>query len=162
MDSGDYPRRELFDDCDPSPEGVVARLDSAAWGELAWLARRIAEHAGPFGCWATPRDDDGRLEGFAYPETVPLVADVGDFCYQRGLVLAGFRWTEWDRGQELVSADTAVSVAEVPARVVLALLTVAIRGERFSTGAVLGAFESGLIPRLLKRLLEFASEKSRD
>lgn len=73
-------------------------------------------------------------------------------AYEHGWVLRDFGWPEWKDSMEAKSlydddASLAVATPEQLAR----LLTVVIRQDRFVEGALLDAFESGLILRIVRR-----------
>lgn len=90
-----------------------------------------------------------------YPKTASVVDETVEFYYDHDLVLYGFDWTDWEHGHHLVGEGPRTDVSDAPPEVVLGLLMVCIRGERFCDGTVLSAFENGLMPRLLDRLLSF-------
>lgn len=78
-------------------------------------------------------------------------------CYDAGLILKKFDWSAW--------VDEAMSCVDRPERLdgasfetIRKLLTVHIRGERFTEGHLLKMFEDGHIVRLLRRLEELGGE----
>ncbi|BDA85473.1 hypothetical protein Sa4125_30150 [Aureimonas sp. SA4125] len=79
-------------------------------------------------------------------------------AYDGGWVLSDFTWSEWHGGEEaarLQHDPGAVEAASV--RQLAKLMTTLVRGDRFSEGKLAGAFESGLILRIVRRVAELAA-----
>jgi hypothetical protein len=81
-------------------------------------------------------------------------------AYDRGWVLPGFHWVSWcesDAAQALCRDPSALARAE-PMQL-LYLTTALIRQDRFSEGALLGAFKSGLILSIVRRAAAIIEEE---
>ena len=119
------------------------------------------------GMWIIDRENDGTLE---YPIQMPYVnysklvrnftADVYSFVeaheemelnrYSDILEANGIKWRR--------DSMSAVSVENLDAKCVLALILGAVRAERFCDGALLRFFENGSIARWIERLKELDKE----
>ncbi len=75
-----------------------------------------------------------------------------DAAYQNGWVRSDFKWMDWvpsDEARLLRDDESAITVASPDQ--LAKLLTVCIRQDRFSEGALLASFESGLMLRIVLR-----------
>lgn len=88
---------------------------------------------------------------------------VDAFCkavYEHGWIKA-FDWGTWMQSDEARSLrDDAVVVRDATPEQLARLLTVCIRQDRFVEGALVGAFESGLILRIVERAAVLAEAAS--
>lgn len=105
------------------------------------------------GVWTTP-----------YASYSDTVEEFVRAAYEQGLVVRDFNWPEWKESAEARSLrdDDAMLGAATPEQLAR-LLTVVIRQDRFVEGALLDAFESGLMLRIVRRaakLLEAADAPS--
>jgi len=108
------------------------------------------------GHWAeTTPGEDGviQMPWFEYSDGAEAVVEE---AYELGWVV-DFDWMKWaasPKGRRLV-AD-AGRVARAPAADLARLLTVLIRGDRFSEGELAGAYESGMLGAIVRRAAELA------
>ena len=66
-------------------------------------------------------------------------------------IMINFDWGSWDDGREIVSDDNFdYDTIDIPTR--CKLITAIVRNDRFCEGALVEAFESGLILKLLKSI----------
>lgn len=73
-------------------------------------------------------------------------------AYDHGWVLRGFDWPKWAQSREAETLrDDEATLASATSEQLARLLTVVIRQDRFVEGALLDAFESGLILRIVRR-----------
>ena len=101
-----------------------------------------------------PPGDDGVMQ-------MPFV-DYGDAvhafleaAYVEGWVLSDFRWPDWAGSEDAARLrDDPAALARATPEQLMRLLTVCIRQDRFVDGALLSAFESGLIRRIVQRAAE--------
>lgn len=110
---------------------------------------------GDAGTWIIDRENDGseehpiRMPYLSYSQTITrFISEMDAFMvynYQEVLKRNGLQW-----GMEMGSAD----VSGFDAEDVLALLTGAIRAERFCDGAFASFTRSGAVDRWLRRLKE--------
>lgn len=71
---------------------------------------------------------------------------------KNGWVLSDFNWPKWAQSAEAKRLrDDESALALASERQLARLLTAEIRQDRFMEGALLRAFESGLIARILRR-----------
>jgi hypothetical protein len=90
----------------------------------------------------------------AYDSTVEAFVNV---AYAHEWVLKGFDWSTWAGSSEALSLrDDEGAIENATAEQLARLLTVCIRQDRFVEGALLEAFESGLILRIVNRALALA------
>jgi len=82
-------------------------------------------------------------------------------AYEHGWVLRGFDWPGWAQSTEATHLldDEAVLTRATPEQL-MRLLTVVIRQDRFAEGALLDAFESGLILRIVRRATAILEEEN--
>ncbi|MBP1160235.1 hypothetical protein JOE46_002394 [Rhodococcus sp. PvR099] len=117
---------------------------------------RITEQTGSFGDWVAPERIGDNSFSMGHSTHGPILKDAYDFAYAHGFVMPGFNWVDWELGREFVAdRDERVIEAASP-EVTLGLIMTFIRGDRFSEGALLEAFDDGTMPKLFARLLDFA------
>lgn len=104
-----------------------------------------------------PRGDDGvmQMPFVSYGEAVHAFLEA---AYAEGWVLRDFDWVSWKDTDEAARLrdDPAVLTRATPEQL-MRLLTVCIRQDRFSEGALLSAFESGLIRRVVRRAADIVA-----
>lgn len=147
---------DSFVGLDPSPQGVLDTLIADDWSMLTSLVDRIRNHQGSFGERVPPRRIDENRMAMGYCVTGELVGEASKFLYSHGFVLAGFDWAHWGHGRTLLSGENTSAISDLTAEETLGLITMIVRSDRFSEGALLRAFDSGTMPRLLAHLLDFA------
>ena len=105
-------------------------------GEMAGLGEQVAP-----GVWSMPYADYGAV-----------ASKFMDAAYKHGWVMMEFDWPEWSQTEEARALrDDDTELAAATSEQLWRLLTVVIRQERFVEGAVLSAFESGLILGIVRR-----------
>ncbi len=125
---------------------------------LAPFAETFAAPGFSFGEWAGGQPMEGgaiQMPFFAMSEPAQAFVTA---AYDGGWVRSDFSWTDWHGGEEatrLQREPGAVEAASI--RQLSKLLTTFIRGDRFSEGALAGAFESGLLTRVLRRVAELVA-----
>ena len=73
-------------------------------------------------------------------------------AYAGGWVLSDFDWGMWAGGEEAAQLrDDPAALARATPDQLARVLTVCVRQDRFVEGALLDAFESGLIRRIVQR-----------
>ena len=107
----------------------------------------------------------------AFPswERNPVAWDFIDACYKAGWIMQDFDGTEWRSWVEWKSSDEALRLRDDPAALQSAapeqigrLLTVLIRQDRFVEGSLAGAFESGFLVDILRRIAELAARPTEE
>lgn len=130
---------------DEDLDAVVSALPSTTAEEIdGWLAtlaglERFLEVVG------SGRDGVLLLDPYRYD---PAVESLVRWLYDRGLVVVGFAWADWDEGRRLQPSD----LAGCPVRDAVKMLTAVVRNDRFCAGALGGALESGMVQACLARL----------
>lgn len=145
-----------FERLNPGVPEVLDALSAEDWTALASLVARIQAHERSFGERIPPRQIAENRVVMGYSVTGELVDEVYKFLYAQGLVLAGFEWVNWEDGRALLNGENSPSISDLTVEETLGLITSIVRGDRFSEGALLSAFDSGTMPKLLARLLDFA------
>jgi Family of unknown function (DUF6508) len=91
----------------------------------------------------------------------PIVESLIESAYKNSWVLTDFNWSEWMQSSEFARfQDDETALDHARANDLCRLLTVYIRGDRFSEGALMGAFESGLMLRIVRRAKVLADSSS--
>ncbi len=141
---------------DPSPQEVLDALIADDWALLTSLVGRIRNHQGSFGERIPPRRIDDKRMAMGYCVTGDLVDEAYKFLYAHGLVLTGFDWVNWAHGRTLLNGENTSAISDLTVEETLGLITMIVRSDRFSEGALLRAFDSGTMPKLFAHLLDFA------
>ena len=105
-----------------------------------------------FGSWITESSRDDGVAIFPY---VSLSEDASAFvqaAYDFGWVLTQLHWMDWQHSEEAKNfcSDNS-ALAQASPEQLARLLTVCIRQDRFSEGALKSSFELGLLIRILTR-----------
>ena len=80
-------------------------------------------------------------------------------AYQHSWILRDFDWPAWAQSAEAQSLrDDEAAIGVATAEQLARLLTVCIRQDRFVDGALLAAFQSGLILRIVERAAALAGD----
>ena len=105
-----------------------------------------------FGSWITESSHDDGVAIFPYVSLSKYAAAFVQACYDFGWVVAEFDWTDWQGSKEATDlCQDATAIAQASPEKLAHLLTVCIRQDRFSEGALQSSFESGLLTRILTR-----------
>ncbi len=87
-----------------------------------------------------------------FVEHSPVVNALVETAYQHGLILQDFDWRQWKQSSEAQKLrDNSDQLSEATAEQLCRLLTVVVRSDRLVDGALLDAFASGLILRIVRR-----------
>jgi hypothetical protein len=111
------------------------------------------------GAWSSPTTSaDGHLQ-MPVMDLSPVVQRFHDAAYEHEWVMNYFDWSEWARSSQAVRLrDEPDGLANASEFDLFRLLTVCIRQEKFSEGALLEAFDSGLIKRIVERATTILAE----
>jgi hypothetical protein len=95
------------------------------------------------------RDEDGVMQ---LPFVIPayVVTQFVDIVYEMPLMVS-FDWPSWDEGREMLH-DPGFDFDSIDIPTKCKLITAIIRNDRFADGALVRAFESGLILEILKSI----------
>jgi len=91
----------------------------------------------------------------------PVVDAFVEVAYSHAWVLKDFGWPTWAQSVEAKSLrDDETAIRKAVPEQLARLLTVCIRQDRFVEGALMNAFDSGLILRIVERAAALASARS--
>ncbi len=129
---------------------------------LAALGRWADELEAPgfaFGRWVTEEAQPGQPMQMPWVERLPDGARFVADASRLGFVVP-FDWMAWLAGPDgRAYREDRSRVAAAPPEDLVRLLTSIVRGDRFSEGELLGAFESGLLAAIARRARELAVER---
>ncbi len=104
------------------------------------------------GSWVSPQSVAGGVMTMPFTNHSDIVTAFVDMAYQNVWVRSDFDWPDWAQTEEakrLLNEEPALALATSDQ--LAKLLTVCIRQDRFVEGALLDAFESGLVLRIVRR-----------
>lgn len=134
---------------EPAYAGLLLRLGESDWRALGESLQRV-DSAQTFGSWTeSVRRRDGSWT-MPYANLSAECAELLKTLARIGLNLP-FEWTSWDHGRQLAKSPQRLDMA-TPAQAAMLILAT-WRSDRFTEGALLAAFESGLIQRATRRVL---------
>jgi hypothetical protein len=126
----------------------VLRVNLAA---IASFADIFASVDFAFGRWSGRETTDG-VATLPWVEWSHELEAFVQAAHDGGFVLEAFAWMDWKDSKEARRLrDSPGAVEKASARQLAQILTVLIRGERFSEGTLSGAFDSGLLQRIVRR-----------
>ena len=130
-----------------SPERLAEKLR----GIVAFLPSFQAPDF-KFGYWTKPPSDQSGVMMLPYFSLSEVAGSFEQKAYDLGWIMPDFDWGAWKQTAEAISLrDDDQALAQATPEQLARLLTVCIRQDRFCEGALEGAFESGLLTRILER-----------
>ena len=131
---------------------------------LAVFASRLTEPGASFGKMTTTIDaeGDGEVAAWPYWEPSPLAEEFIEMAYDTGWVRGNFDWSRWtgtSEGQRYLTDPS--SIAATTSRQLQKIITALLRSEKFCEGAMLQAFESGIISAIAARAANLGRKRSR-
>ena len=119
------------------------------WQPLIELIPKV-ESTLKLGEWAGEEKDEVETIQFPYCKEEPIVSQFLDIVYRLPIIIS-FDWGAWEEGREIASNDDFDhDTLDLPTK--CKLITAIVRNNRFCDGALVSAFESGLILRILKSI----------
>jgi hypothetical protein len=119
------------------------------WRPLLALIPEI-ENTSKFGEWrGGGRNKEGAIM-FPYSVSAPVVHKFLEIIYAIPIVI-NFDWGSWDEGRE-IAGNEGFDFDAVDCVTKCKLITAIARSDRFCEGALVSAFESGLILKILKSI----------
>lgn len=115
---------------------------------------RIGQNTLPWGKWAGGDVDDSGVMQMPYMVQNQVVEDFVRFMYDKGLVL-DFDWSGWNKGRAWFRSNDENKYENLDILTILKLLTTIIRNDRFNDGALVDAFEQGIFPKLIDKLVKY-------
>lgn len=116
---------------------IWLNMPDAAWTQLAAFLRQVDAY------------EAGRLPADDWPGH-PLKTAFEEHVAQPGHFTVIFDWMPWDEGQAMVDAPRPLESAD--AKTCCMFLSAIVRAERFTTGILRSAFESGAVQTAARRL----------
>jgi hypothetical protein len=109
----------------------------------------LIENTLVFGEWkGGEKNQDGAIT-MPWCMSAPIVAEFLDTVYAIPIGIS-FNWPEWDEGREIARTDFDFDTVNLVTK--CKLITAIVRNDRFCEGALISAFESGLILKILKSI----------
>lgn len=161
MNCGRFVRHSIPMSDDPSFDEIEASY-TAHLAEVAPAdARRVRDSlaaldsAASMGGWVEPPRAPGAAPSVPAPQLSPEAAALLAAVNDLGLDIP-FDWPHWSQGRVMAEGPGNLSQA-TPAQAVM-LINALQRFDRFSDGAVLKAFEDGVIQAAVRRMLTTAAD----
>lgn len=119
------------------------------WQPLLALIPKI-ENTSTFGEWLGGNKDGEGVIQFPYCAPVPIVSQFLEIVYAIPIII-NFDWGAWDEGRKIAS-DENFDFDSTDLLTKCKLITAIVRNDRFCEGALVSAFTSGLIFKILKSI----------
>lgn len=133
----------------------ITALSTKDWKVLFDLIPEI-EKTLEFGKMHIAEANADGTKQFPHWQEAPVVSKFRNAVYEIPIII-NFDWSSWDEGAQMASdKDFNFDNIDIPTK--CKLITAIIRNDRFCEGALLSAFESGLILRIVKSLLKSFSK----
>ncbi len=150
----DDPVVEAENGTDAEDARLTAGLETAtaeARARLRTALRAVRRTRGPLAEWrGGQRGADGVIQA-PFPVYHPAVDRLVSALYQVHAVATGFDWMHWDGARRY---PHAADVLTAPVADAVRLITVIVRGERFSDGRIASAIEDGRLLAAAQRVLD--------
>jgi hypothetical protein len=127
----------------------IESLTKADWQPLFDLIPEM-EKTESFGTWEGGGTDENSAIHLLYAVAEPVIGAFRELIYKMGIVVS-FDWAAWDEGREMANTEH-FDFDTVDVFTKCKLITAIARSDRFCEGALLDAFESGVILVLLKSI----------
>jgi len=139
-------------------EVKINALTQQDWQPLLALIPEI-ENTSKFGEWkGLEKGPDGSIT-LPWCEIAPIVRKFLDAVYAIPIII-GFDWGSWEEGRKIASnVDFDFDTLDIVTK--CKLITAIVRNRRFFEGALVSAFESGLILKILKSIEKEVNAKNR-
>jgi len=142
-------------------EGCKVKINALTqqdWQPLLALIPEIV-NTSKFGEWkGIEKGPDGFI-ALPWCETAPIVQKFLDAVYAIPILIS-FDWGSWEEGRKIVSnMDFDFDTLDIVTK--CKLITAIVRNGRFCEGALVSAFESGLILKILKSIEKEVNAKNR-
>ena len=110
-----------------------------------------------YGEWPEREKDKKEIIQFSYCIQAPIVSQFLKIAYSLPIIIR-FDWGAWEEGRKIASnEDFDFDTLDLPTK--CKLITAIVRNDRFCEGALVSAFESGLILRILKSIEKQITDK---
>ncbi len=119
------------------------------WQPLLAVIPKI-ENTSKFGEWSGRDKDEEGIIHLPYCVPTSVVSQFLEIVYAIPIIIS-FDWGAWDEGRKIAS-DEDFDFDTIDLVTKCKLITAIVRNDRFCEGALVSAFESGLILRLIKSI----------
>jgi hypothetical protein len=132
-----------------SQKEKIDALTYQDWLPLIELIPKI-KNTSKFSEMAGGEKDENGITQMPYLLEAPIVSEFKNIVYNIPIVI-GFDWGSWDEGRQIAS-DKDFNFDTIDLFTKCKLITAIVRQDRFSDGALVSAFESGLILKILESI----------
>ncbi len=133
-------------------ENYREKIDSYSkteWAPLIELIPKI-EKTKKFGKMYGGEIDENDVMTMPYWEKSDIVSQFCTIVYNIPIIIE-FEWSSWDEGRKIASNENFdLDTIDIPTK--CKLITAIVRNDRFCDGALIAAFKSGLILKILKSI----------
>jgi len=119
------------------------------WNRLLKLIPEI-EKTQKFGKWKGGDKDENGIITMPYCISAPIVDEFFRIVYEMPIII-NFPWPEWKEGIKFLQ-DNKFKFDGIDIPTKCKLITAIIRKDRFCEGALVSAFETGIILKILKSI----------
>lgn len=127
----------------------IESLTRQDWSPLLALIPKI-ENTSKYGeCSGGTADEEGVIQS-PYCVPAPIVSQFLKVVYAIPVIIS-FDWASWDEGRKMAN-DDHFDFDSTDLLTKCKLITAIVRNDRFCEGALVSAFESGLILKILKSI----------
>ncbi len=137
-------------------EGKIAALTHQDWKPLLALIPEI-ENTSKFGEWSGETADEEGVLQFPYCAPATVVSRFLEVVYAIPIIIS-FDWGSWDEGRKMAS-DKTIDFDSTDLVAKCKLITAIVRNDRYCEGALVSAFESGLIVKILKSIEKTVNDR---
>lgn len=131
---------------------IFRNLSTSDIKALKGLNARIQSHSGEWGVLHDSTTTETGAKTLPWVEQNKLIQELVQFMYDKDLVV-NFNWTGWQEGRDWYALNDESKYEKLEVETALKLLTSVIRNDRFNDGALVRAFESGVFPKILQKLI---------
>jgi hypothetical protein len=136
-------------------------MDRSALESLAGFLDQLSNPSFMAGDWVFPESDSDKVLLMPYVDFDDVVRNFIDSVYDNGWLDTRFDWPKWAGSPEAAQLQNDPhAIAAAAPQELSRLLTVCLRRDRFSEGALLEDFNSGLILRIVQRAAVLLGESS--
>lgn len=127
----------------------IGSLTRPDWRPLLDLIPDIEKTAN-YGEWSVGTSDEDAPLDLPHCTPVPLVSKFLEVVYEIPIVVR-FDWGSWDEGRE-IARNPNFNFDTIDLMAKCMLITAIVRNDRFCEGALVSAFQTGLILKILKSI----------
>ncbi len=128
---------------------TINSIPKPRWNALIQLIPKIEERE-QFGSLEGGDEIADGIKQMPYWDHSPVVSEFVKIVYEIPIVIS-FDWGSWQEGREIANnPDFDFDSIDIPTK--CKLITAIVRNDRFSDGALVSAFESGLILKILRSI----------